>query len=306
MINTIYIGYDPREKVAYDVAEYSIRARACRSVDIRPLKLDEVRNAGILTRPIEKKDGRLYCPISQAPMATEFAISRFCVPFIHKPELHDIEFSRVDGSKFRQPFTTDAWALFVDCDVLLLADVNDLFALADDKYAVLVVKHNCDQYGYVEGWLKCGCKIKFIKESVAGASVIKCEKHGPQAVEKTGKAVFPDEIKKMDNQLQTFYSRKNWSSVVLWNVTHPANQHLTLEALNTWPGRDLHAFKWLKDDEIGELPLEWNYLVGVSPKIERPKLVHMTLGTPNIPGYENCEFADEWRREFGKMTCNES
>ena len=60
------------------------------------------------------------------------------------------------------------------------------------------------------------------------------------------------------------YSRKNWSSVVLWNWAHPANRRLTLEMVNTLPGRDLHAFCWLDEWEIGELPVEWNYLVGVT------------------------------------------
>lgn len=34
------------------------------------------------------------------------------------------------------------WALFCDADMLFLSDVKKLFALADDKYAVMCVKHN--------------------------------------------------------------------------------------------------------------------------------------------------------------------
>lgn len=106
-----------------------------------------------------------------------------------------------------------------------------------------------------------------------------------------------EEGHKMDNQLQTWYPRKNWSSIVLWNVLHPANRRLNLITLNQWPGRGLHAFDWLSDSEIGELPSEWNHLVGVDPYREDPAILHFTLGTPDMPGYEDCEYADRWRHE---------
>lgn len=99
---------------------------------------------------------------------------------------------------------------------------------------------------------------------------------------------------KMDGQLQLPYARKNWSSVVLWNVEHPANQRLNLLTLNQWPGRDLHAFKWLSDFEIGELPPEANWLVGVQSKPARPVIAHFTLGVPTMPGYENSDHAQIW------------
>jgi hypothetical protein len=99
---------------------------------------------------------------------------------------------------------------------------------------------------------------------------------------------------KMDGQKQTSYPRKNWSSVCLWNVDHPANRRLNLTSLNQWPGRDLHAFAWLHDDEIGTLPAEANWLVGVQPKPERPMIAHFTLGVPTMPGYENSEYAELW------------
>lgn len=113
----------------------------------------------------------------------------------------------------------------------------------------------------------------------------------------------PTEKRKMDNQAQTTYARKNWSSVILWNCEHPANQRLTLEMVNTLPGRDLHRFCWLEDDEIGDLPPEWNWLVGIDPVDEtqsgiKPKLLHFTEGLPTMPGYENCAYSDVWRREL--------
>lgn len=105
----------------------------------------------------------------------------------------------------------------------------------------------------------------------------------------------PDTLKK-DAKMQAHYPRKNWSSVMLFNCEHPANKRLSLEMINSLPGRDLHRFCWLNDNEIGELPPEWNYLVGVTRlNGETPALVHFTEGLPDVPGYEQQDFADEWR-----------
>jgi hypothetical protein len=90
----------------------------------------------------------------------------------------------------------------------------------------------------------------------------------------------PVELTKMDGVAQTRYKRKNWSSVVLWNVDHPANRRLTRSLLNDWPGRALHAFEWLSDDEIGELPRRWNWLSGVHPFPGEDGVAHLTLGGP--------------------------
>jgi lipopolysaccharide biosynthesis glycosyltransferase len=108
----------------------------------------------------------------------------------------------------------------------------------------------------------------------------------------------PPEGIKMDGQAQTRYARKNWSSVILWNVEHPANAALTMELVNTVPGRDLHRFCWLEDDLIGELHPKWNWLVGHSDPEVDPAIVHFTDGIPTMHGYEDCEYADEWRAEL--------
>lgn len=105
----------------------------------------------------------------------------------------------------------------------------------------------------------------------------------------------PDAGIKMDGQVQSNYHRKNWSSVCLWNCDHPANKALTVDLVNSLPGRDLHSFVWLQDKDIGELPPEWNYLVGHTQIDTEPKIVHFTEGGPWFTGFENVEFADEWR-----------
>lgn len=104
-------------------------------------------------------------------------------------------------------------------------------------------------------------------------------------------------IQKMDGQVQSRYPRKLWSSVVLWNCDHQANQRLNLTTINQWPGRDLHAFKWLADDEIGDLPPEANWLVGMTPKPERPIVAHYTLGGPWLEGWEPREHDELWTAE---------
>jgi lipopolysaccharide biosynthesis glycosyltransferase len=101
---------------------------------------------------------------------------------------------------------------------------------------------------------------------------------------------------KMDGQVQTSYARKLWSSVVLWNVDHPANSRLNLQMLNQWPGRDLHAFRWLADSEIGELAPEWNWLVGMQDKPASPAIAHYTLGTPDMAGHENDPHSELWKQ----------
>lgn len=115
-------------------------------------------------------------------------------------------------------------------------------------------------------------------------TALQCVKHRQEA----GPAI------KMDGQAQTFYARKNWSSVMLFNLWHPALRTLTLQKINTWTGRALHALNWVADEFIGELPPEWNHLVGVEPERLDAKLVHFTLGIPSMPGYQSCEHSDEW------------
>jgi lipopolysaccharide biosynthesis glycosyltransferase len=103
----IFIGYDPREAVAYHVLAHSILARSTEPVQIGPLALQNLRH--IFTR--EKH------PLQ----STEFSFSRFLVP-----TLSDYQ----------------GWSMFCDCDMLMLDDVAKLWALRDDKYAVQVVKHD--------------------------------------------------------------------------------------------------------------------------------------------------------------------
>ena len=104
----VYVGYDTREDIAYQVCKHSIQTKSP-DVDVRPLKQQELRDAGWYKRPIDKL------------ASTEFTFTRFLVP-------------ELAGFK--------GWAVFMDCDMILTTDIKELFDQADDKYAVMCVKHD--------------------------------------------------------------------------------------------------------------------------------------------------------------------
>ncbi len=208
----IWIGHDMRQPLSYEVFRSSLDRRTSRPLHVRPLMLKPLRADGVYTREHITKDGQAWDIISGAPMSTEFALSRFLVPHLQGK----------------------GWCLFAECDMLALTDIAELFALADDRHAVMCVKH----------------------------------------------VYRPKGLRKMDAQLQTRYPCKNWSSLMLINASHSAHRRLTVEMVNTWPGRDLHSFCWLQPSEIGELPPEWNHLVGEEGQAAPPKLLHYTRGTP--------------------------
>jgi hypothetical protein len=102
----VYIGYDPREAVAFSVLAHSIHARATEPASIAPLMLSQLK--GVMTR-------------ERHPLqSTDFSFSRFLTPYL----------SGYAG-----------WSVFMDCDMLMQDDVATLWALRDERYAVMAVKH---------------------------------------------------------------------------------------------------------------------------------------------------------------------
>lgn len=221
--NKIYVGYDSRESICYDVCQSSVLANTLSSPHILPIKLDSL--SGIYNRAPD-------------PLAsTEFTYTRFLVP--HLNEYKEI-------------------ALFCDCDFLFLEDVNELFKLYDERYAVMVCKHNYE----------------------------------------------PKNITKMDGCIQSTYPKKNWSSLILWNCSHPKNKILTPEIVNTQTGKFLHRFEWLDEEDIGTLPIQWNWLVGwyKEPQDGAPKALHYTEGGPWFEQHTNCEYADVWKEYKNQLS----
>ena len=109
-------------------------------------------------------------------------------------------------------------------------------------------------------------------------------------------------VKYLGNK-QYSYPRKNWSSFIVWNCAHQANNAVNLDFIGNAEAATLHRFLWLKDEEIGELSVNWNWLVG---EYDNPtddiKVLHWTLGGPYFDEYSNTEFSDKWRKEFESMT----
>lgn len=235
---SIYIGYDSREAICSDVASHSIRKRTETPINISYLKHRDLRKSGAFLRPwlVESDTGNWKDLIDNKPFSTEFSHTRFLVPFL---------------MKYR------GWALFMDSDMVFLSDVKKLFALCDDKFAVMCVKHQ----------------------------------HKPKRGEK------------MDGRAQLSYHRKNWSSFVLFNCGHSSNRDLTPAQVNSMRGADLHAFTWLRDNEIGALPYSYNYIPNVSPKLapERggmPDVIHYTDGGPWFPECQDVPYAGTWLEEY--------
>lgn len=140
-VRRVFVGFDSRELAAYKVAVHSLLAHSSVPVAVIPLILDRLELLGIMYRPRERlkkgrsllvtdkgvrrrittaaESGQLWDLVSDAPMSTEFACSRFAV----------------------QILAQTGWVVFADSDVVFDGDIAELFALADERYAVMVVKH---------------------------------------------------------------------------------------------------------------------------------------------------------------------
>ncbi len=90
------------------------------------------------------------------------------------------------------------------------------------------------------------------------------------------------------------YPRKNWSSIILWNCKHPKHKILTPDFVANQTGKYLHRFSWLDDNDIGDLPKEWNWLAIEYPENRKAKLIHYTLGTHCFKDYKDTEMSDIW------------
>ena len=221
MIN-VFIGYDSKEKVAYNVMSYSILKNSTNPISITPIYLPNIKDDFVRER--------------NNLSSTEFSISRFIVPHL---------------MNYR------GWALFCDCDQLMVGDITELWNLRDDRYAVQLCKHD----------------------------------------------YTPKEDTKFLDQVQTKYEKKNWSSFMLMNCKKC--HELTPDYVNQATGLQLHQFKWLEsDDLIGDLPLEWNWLVDEPgyPEKEDVKNIHYTKGGPWFSEYGDCSYSEKWIKYYNETT----
>jgi len=106
MIN-VFIGYDSKEKAAFSTLSYSILKHSTQPVAITPIYLKNIKD------DFSRKRNSLS--------STEFSFSRFIVPHL---------------------MNYQGWALFMDCDMLMKADIAELWRMRDDRYAVQVCQHD--------------------------------------------------------------------------------------------------------------------------------------------------------------------
>lgn len=214
----VFLGYDSNETIAYHVLAHSILDHASVPVSITPLKINQL--------PMTRK--------RETYQSTEFSFSRFLVPWLCGYE---------------------GQAIFMDCDMLMRANIKHLMDLFDDRYAVQVVKHD-------------------------------------YSAKKDNKFL---------DQPQSLYAKKNWSSVMLFN--NERCRSLTPQYVNRASGLMLHQFKWIEEDEIGEIPNTWNFLVGEEGQCElgEARLIHYTQGTPCFQKYARGAAAELWHQEKRKM-----
>ncbi len=199
---------------------------------------------------------------------TQSVIERASVPVafipLHGPLLDGFD-GQKDGtnkfiySRFLVPYLQNynGWAIFLDaCDMVCLDDIAKLWALRE---------HNA--FNKALAVVKHNYRTKHPRKYIG----------------------TPMESDNAD------YPGKNRSSVILWNCGHYANRRLTPELVRESPGSFLHRFQWVNEDQIGELPAEWNRLA-MEQDISDASLVHYTLGVPAFTHYRNCDGAGHWHR----------
>jgi len=106
MVNTVYIGYDEKEDTAYEVLKFSLERIATKPIRVVPIKKNLINRMGIYTRKSNVIGEQHYDEIDGKPFSTEFSFSRFLVPALNMYQ---------------------GYALYMDCDMYIRADVNELF-----------------------------------------------------------------------------------------------------------------------------------------------------------------------------------
>ena len=144
----IFVGWDSREDIAYQVCKHSIVSKQS-AAEVIPLKQPELREQGVYWRDVDKL------------ASTEFTFTRFLIP----------ELTNFNG-----------WALFMDCDMILTTDIKELFDQADDRYAVMCVQHD---YAVAEGTKMDGQKqTVYPRKNWSSVMLINCGHPSNQALTK--------------------------------------------------------------------------------------------------------------------------
>ena len=191
----IFIGYDEGEKIAFHVLAESIRKQSSEPISITPIDLNTIRNHFIRDK--------------QSNQSTEFAFSRFMVPYL----------SNYEG-----------WSIFMDCDMLLRTDINNLWKLRDDDYAVMCVKHNYEPKQDVK--FRGAKNEKFPKKNWSSLMLMnnaKCKLLTPEYV-RTASGLELHQFKWLESERDIGAIPKTWNWLVGEYEYNPLanNVHFTL------------------------------------------------------------------------------
>jgi hypothetical protein len=182
-------------------------------------------------------------------------------------------------SRFLVPYLSRyrGFSLFMDCDMLCRTNIH---SIVDSVLEGNTHSQICEHAGDAYPCPACESRLGLQPER----AVWVC-KHD----------YTPKTATKFLGQTQTIYPRKNWSSFMLFD--NEKCEALTPDYVNNATPMELHRFQWLKDEQIGSLPLEWNWLVGEYKENPQAKILHYTLGGPWFDDNRNCENAQEWLDE---------
>jgi len=191
----IFIGYDEGEKIAFHVLAESIRRQSSEPISIVPLDLNTIRNHFIRDK--------------QSNQSTEFAFSRFMVPYL----------SNYEG-----------WSIFMDCDMLLRTNINELWKLRDDDYAVMCVKHDYEPKQNVK--FRGAKNEKFPKKNWSSLMLMnnaKCKLLTPEYV-RTASGLELHQFKWLESEREIGTLPKTWNWLIGEYDYNPLanNVHFTL------------------------------------------------------------------------------
>lgn len=117
----VYIGYDPRDELAFRACVSSLREHSSIDLNIYPLKDYELRRLGIYSRPYSvEASGQKIDGIENRPFSTEFSFTRFAIPVFDE---------------------SDDWVMFCDADFLWREDVRKLLDELSNSNYLMCVKH---------------------------------------------------------------------------------------------------------------------------------------------------------------------
>lgn len=105
----VFVGYDSREDIAWQVCRHSLLRHAREPLQVVPIRQSVLRELCLYTRPADPS------------ASTEFSLTRFLAPYLA---------------------AQGGWVIFCDCDFLFTTDVRKVLEGLDPAKAVYVVQHD--------------------------------------------------------------------------------------------------------------------------------------------------------------------